>query len=204
MERLGADVIVSFKGDGAKTELLKGLEQWTTKTGWSPTRVFTRFVPTRNADRVSPVLHEGDASLSWKTTVTEAGIRYRLDIAAGYSHGLFLDQRLNRARLQSFKPKRVLNTFAYTCSFSLVAALAGAETLSVDLSRKSLDRGRHNFELNGVDPARHRFVADDALELLPKLADQGESLMPSSSTRRLFPAAVTDAAGGSWTTSNTC
>ncbi|MGB0581126.1 MAG: class I SAM-dependent methyltransferase [Limisphaerales bacterium] len=175
VERLGEDVIVSFKSDDAKTELLKGLKLWTSKTDWSPTRVFTRFMPTRNAERVSPILHEGDASLSLKTTVTEAGIRYRLDIAAGYSHGLFLDQRLNRARLQNLQPKRVLNTFAYTCSFSVVAALAGAETVSVDLSRKSLDRGRHNFELNDLDPARHRFEADDTLELLPQLASQHES-----------------------------
>lgn len=175
MERLGEDVIVSFKGDDAKAELLDGLDHWTKKAGWSPTRIFTRFMPTRNAERVSPELHEGDASLPWKTTVTEAGIRYRLDIAAGYSHGLFLDQRLNRERLAGIKPKRVLNTFAYTCSFSVVAALAGAETVSVDLSRKSLGRGRHNFELNGLDPAKHRFVADDTLELLPKLAIQEES-----------------------------
>ena len=175
VERLGTDVIVSHKGDDAKAELLEGLARWTAKTGWSPTRTFTRFMPTRNAERVSPVLHEGDASSSWKTTVTEAGVRYRLDIAAGYSHGLFLDQRMNRARLQSLRPKRVLNTFAYTCSFSVVAALAGAETLSVDLSRKSLDRGRHNFELNDLDPKGHRFVAADALELMPKLAMQRES-----------------------------
>ncbi len=174
VERLGEDVIISFKGDGAKAELLDGLGKWTKKAGWSPTRVFTRFMPTRNAERVSPELHEGDASLPWKTTVMEAGIRYRLDIAAGYSHGLFLDQRLNRERLAELEPKRVLNTFAYTCSFSVVAALAGAETLSVDLSRKSLDRGRHNFELNGVDPKGHQFVADDALGLMPKLAMQGE------------------------------
>ena len=60
------------------------------------------------------------------------------------------------------------------CSFSVVAALTGAETLSVDLSRKSLDRGRQNFALNGIDEAKHRFTADDALELLPRLEQRGE------------------------------
>jgi 23S rRNA (cytosine1962-C5)-methyltransferase len=69
----------------------------------------------------------------------------------------------------------LLNTFAYTCSFSVVAALAGAETLSVDLSKKSLDRGRANFTLNGIDPAAgHRFIADDVLDVLPRIARRGE------------------------------
>jgi len=107
--------------------------------------------------------------------VRENGVRYALDFAAGYSAGLFLDQRMNRTALRNFAPKRMLNTFAYTCAFSVVAALAGAETVSVDLSRKSLDRGRANFALNGLGAdARHKFIADDVLEMLPRLARRGE------------------------------
>jgi 23S rRNA (cytosine1962-C5)-methyltransferase len=70
--------------------------------------------------------------------------------------------------------KRLLNTFAYTCSFSVVAALAGAETVSVDLSRKSLDRGRENFTLNALTTDEHQFIADDVLDVLPRLARRGE------------------------------
>jgi 23S rRNA (cytosine1962-C5)-methyltransferase len=73
------------------------------------------------------------------------------------------------------KPKRLLNTFAYTCSFSVVAALAGAETVSVDLSRRSLTRGEENFQRNALDPkAGHRFIADDVLAVLPRLGRRGE------------------------------
>jgi 23S rRNA (cytosine1962-C5)-methyltransferase len=68
----------------------------------------------------------------------------------------------------------MLNCFAYTCSFSVVAALAGAETLSVDLSKKSLNRGRDNFMLNRLATDRHRFMADDVLSVLPRLARKGE------------------------------
>ena len=96
-------------------------------------------------------------------------MRYEIDMAAGYSHGLFLDQRLNRAKLRALKPKRLLNTFAYTCSFTVVAALAGAETVSIDLSRKSLERGRRNLRLNGLPETGHRFLAEDTLEMLPRL-----------------------------------
>ncbi len=174
VERLGDDVIISYKSDAARDELAAGLEAWSLQSGWQATRVFHRFLPLKNADRISPVLHSGDAALPLTTVVTEAGIRYGLDIGASYSHGLFLDQRLNRAKLRALKPKRLLNTFAYTCSFSTVAALVGAETVSVDLSRKSLDRGRHNLTLNGVAETKHRFMAEDAAELLPQLAASGE------------------------------
>ena len=48
--------------------------------------------------------------------------------------------------------KRVLNLFAYTCSFS-VAALDGGAThvVNVDMSRSALDWGRENHRLNGQD-----------------------------------------------------
>ena len=169
VERLGDDVLISYKGEAALDELLAGWASQSAAIGWAPARVFTRFLPLKNAERVPAVLHAGDASLPLTWVVTEAGVRYEIDMAAGYSHGLFLDQRLNRAKLRALKPRRVLNTFAYTCSFSVVAALAGAETLSVDLSRKSLDRGRRNLKLNGLAENGHRFLVDDALELLPRL-----------------------------------
>lgn len=173
-ERLGDDVMISYKNEAALDAMLIGLAAQSADSGWTATRVFKRFMPIQNADRISPVLHSGDASLPLTTVVTEAGIRYGIDMGAGYSHGLFLDQRLNRAKLRFLKPKRVLNTFAYTCSFTVVAALAGAETLSVDLSRKSLDRGRHNLEINGIAEKGHRFMAEDTLEILPRLDPRKE------------------------------
>jgi 23S rRNA (cytosine1962-C5)-methyltransferase len=160
-------VMISHKNDASLHDMITGLEKWSAESGFVPARIFTRFLPLRNQERVSPVLHSGDASLPLTTVVTEAEVRYGLDFAAGYSHGLFLDQRANRAKVRALRPKRMLNTFAYTCSFSVVAAMEGAETLSVDLSRKSLDRGRQNFALNGIAETGHRFVADDILELLP-------------------------------------
>lgn len=46
--------------------------------------------------------------------------------------------------------------------------------MSVDLSRKSLDRGRENFTLNGLSLDGHRFLADDTLDVLPRLERRGE------------------------------
>jgi 23S rRNA (cytosine1962-C5)-methyltransferase len=68
----------------------------------------------------------------------------------------------------------LLNCFAYTCSFSVGAACSGATTLNIDLSKKSLARGRENFALNCLPTIEHRFIADDVREVLPRLARKGE------------------------------
>lgn len=175
IERLGADALICFKSDPARDELSSALATWSQEAGWQPKRVFGKFLPRQNEDRISPTLLSGDPGLPSTAVVQEAGTRYSLDFSAGYSHGLFLDQRANRAFLRRIGPKKLLNTFAYTCSFSVVAALSGAETLSVDLSKKSLDRGRENFALNEIEiGAGHRFIADDVLEVLPRLARRGD------------------------------
>ena len=175
VERLGPDVLISYQTDAARDAARAGLRAWETRAGFRSGRVFGRFLPRRNADRVSPVLLDGDPAAPLRTVVTERGVAYGIDFGTGYSSGLFLDQRANRAFVHRRAPRRVLNTFSYTCSFSVVAALAGALTLSIDLSRKSLDRGRHNFELNALSLEGHRFLADDVLDVLPRLERRGET-----------------------------
>ena len=120
-------------------------------------------------------------------TVRENGLQFELSFNEGYSVGLFLDQRDNRRRLLTghiaadfplFNSKletrnsklQVLNTFAYTCGFSVCAARAGARTSSLDLSKKYLEWGRRNFQLNGLDPTQHNFLQGDAFEWLRRLA----------------------------------
>ena len=171
----GDDVLLSYKTDPGRESALADIDSRCAEYPFEPLRIFGKYLPQHAAERDVPMLLRGDKSGSLETEVKEAGVRYGLDFAGGYSAGLFVDQRANRARLRAWKPKRVLNTFAYTCSFSVVAALSGAETVSVDLSRRSLTRGEGNFLRNGLDPkAEHRFIADDVLAVLPRLARRGE------------------------------
>ncbi len=175
VERFGADALISYKTDAAREQLRAELEEWSRDSSVAFVRVFSRFLPKRNAERVAPQLLRGDAAQPLERTVLERGVSYAIDFGAGYSAGLFLDQRENRQFVRRLAPRRTLNCFAYTCSFSVVAALGGGETLSIDLSRKSLDRGRDNFALNRLATDQQRFLADDVLRVLPRLARRGET-----------------------------
>ena len=75
--------------------------------------------------------------------VREYDLHLRIRPYAGYSVGLFLEHRENRRRIRELAVGRdVLNTFAYTCAFSVAAALGkAASTTNVDVSRKYLDWG---------------------------------------------------------------
>ena len=65
--------------------------------------------------------------------------------------------------------------FAYTCGFSVCAAQAGARVTSLDLSKKYLDWGKPNFEINGLDPSQHDFIFGDAFEWFRRLSKKGRS-----------------------------
>ena len=175
LERFGSDLLLSYQAEPDGERALVELDSRCAAYNFQPRRVFGKHLPHQASERSAPALLRGDAVLPMETEVREAGVRFGLDFAGGYSAGLFIDQRENRARLREFRPRRLLNTFAYTCSFSVIGALSGAETMSIDLSRRSLVRGEENFQRNGLDPkAGHKFIADDVLAVLPRLARRGE------------------------------
>lgn len=173
-ERFGADVLISFRSDAARDRLVAELQPWATSTNFQLNRVFGRFLPRKNEERERPTLLQGSAGQSLQTIANENRLKFGIDFDAGYSVGLFVDQRENRRLVRRAKPKKVLNCFAYTCSFSVAAASVGAQTVSVDLSKKSLERGRQNFALNELSTEGHQFMADDVRPVLQRLARRGE------------------------------
>jgi 23S rRNA (cytosine1962-C5)-methyltransferase len=159
-------------------------------------KTLTRQVRRTTPAQASPQLVAGEAAPE-RFMIRENGVQFEMSFAEGYSAGLFLDQRDNRRRFLTghvasdfplFKseirnPKsEILNAFAYTCGFSLCAALAGATTTSLDLSKKNLDWGKRNFALNGLEPARHDFIYGDVFDWLRRLAKK----------RRTFDVVVLD------------
>lgn len=174
VERFGSDLLISFKTVLARQQLLEKVQTWTPSCGIQVRRVFARFISRKNEQREPPRLIIGDPSESLQTIVSEWHLKFGIDFGAGYSPGLFLDQRENRRYVRHIAPKHLLNCFAYTCSFSVCAACSSASTFNIDLSKKYLARGRENFVLNNLSTVDHRFIADDVRSVLPRLARRGE------------------------------
>ena len=107
--------------------------------------------------------------------IKENGLLFEVSLQAGYSQGIFLDQRENRALvLARAQPgQRLLNTFSYTGAFSIAAARKGAITTSLDLSNTYLAWAKRNFRANGLDPDKHFFCLGDALSWMRRFAKQG-------------------------------
>ena len=134
-------------------------------------------------ERTTPRWVRGE-TVADRQPIRENGVTYLINFGEGLATGIFLDQRENRRRLltgqlgglpRPVRGQRVLNCFAYTCSFSVAAAKAGAITTSVDLSRNYLEWGKENFQANSLDLAGHDFVYGDVFEWLKRFAKRGQT-----------------------------
>lgn len=106
--------------------------------------------------------------------VLEAGLQYHLDFK-GLHTGLFLDMAVARRWVAARSAgRRVLNLFAHTCAFSVVAIDAGAEHVTnLDMNRPALERGRKNHHLNHLDISRVKFLAHNLFHSWGKLKRLG-------------------------------
>lgn len=102
--------------------------------------------------------------------VSEAGLKFEVDLHSYLDTGLFLDHRETRALVrQRAQGKRMLNLFAYTGSFSVYAAAGGAlATTSVDLSNTYQAWTKRNLELNGYRGDDHHLERADVFEYLDR------------------------------------
>lgn len=109
--------------------------------------------------------------------VQEAGTRFRVQVLKGQNHGLFLDMAEGRRWVRDWAAahpgQKVLNLFAYTCAFSVVARQAGARSVSnVDMSAAALTTGQQNHQLNGITDGA-QFMAHDLFKSWGKLTRGG-------------------------------
>lgn len=112
--------------------------------------------------------YEKQEQLNWTTIVNEYDAQFEVNLTDYLDAGLFLDHRWVRRELaKNSKGKSVLNLFAYTCTASVHAALAGAkEVISVDLSRTYLEWGTRNFALNNLRQAEFQMIQADCVQWL--------------------------------------
>ncbi|MEZ5405029.1 MAG: class I SAM-dependent methyltransferase [Verrucomicrobiia bacterium] len=175
IERWNEYLLISYYETNFRNQIIPKIKSWASHMAFPYSRLWGRHLTHQATEKNLPELIEGKPPSTFLTTVQERSINFQIDFHAGYSLGLFLDQRNNRNFVQQQKPKKLLNCFAYTGSFSVMAALGGGETLSIDLSQKSLLRAKENFRLNQLDPSHHRFWTEDVRESLPKLQRRKET-----------------------------
>ncbi|MBI4618145.1 MAG: class I SAM-dependent rRNA methyltransferase [Planctomycetes bacterium] len=108
--------------------------------------------------------------------VREEGVPFEVHLPGALNVGLFTDMREIRRRFGALSRDRtVLNLFAYTGSFSVVAAKSGASTTNIDLSSGALGWAEDNFRLSGLDPKEHEFAVQDALHFLKGASRRGRT-----------------------------
>lgn len=106
--------------------------------------------------------------------VSEQGARYRVHVMRGQNHGLFLDMANGRDWLRRHAlHENVLNLFAYTCAFSVVALQGGAaQVVNLDMSPGALAIGQQNHRLNDLPP-KARFLGHDIFKTWGKISRMG-------------------------------
>jgi len=109
--------------------------------------------------------------------VTEQGARFQVHVLKGQNHGLFLDMAEGRRWVRELAQKqhqlKVLNLFAYTCAFSVVALQAGAkQVVNVDMSHGAMAIGQQNHQLNALSHGAS-FLAHDIFKTWGKINRSG-------------------------------
>src|SRR3569623_859528 len=131
--------------------------------------------------------------------VPQEGEHVGVDVLHGQKGGLFLDQRDNRARVETMAAGlRVLNLFGYTGGFSVYAARGGARaTTTVDVAPGAIAAAARNFARTGFAPDAHACVTADVFAFLRDAVQQKRtwelviSDPPSfAPCRRALPAAI--------------
>ena len=100
---------------------------------------------------------------------------FNLHLAQHQNAGFFLDMESGRQWIEQHAAgKRMLNLFAYTCAFSVVAIAAGAEkVINVDMSSAALNLGRANHQLNNIAKDKSEFVAENILKSWSRVKKPG-------------------------------
>ncbi len=152
------------------------------------------------AERRAPPRHDGQLVfselagmvLSAPVIFSENGIRFEADVVRGQKTGFFLDQRENRAEVETLsRGRKVLNAFSFSGGFSVYAARGGARSVTdLDISTHALESAKRNVALNqnfpGVAACRHETVQADTFEWLPTGTEQFDLIVldPPSLAKR--------------------
>ncbi|MCH7812553.1 MAG: class I SAM-dependent methyltransferase [Planctomycetes bacterium] len=164
------------------TDRVRRIARWYSRLLDVPAVYGKRFVRNRSGAEADPARHYDPNPLLGESCpaeilIDENGLRLAVRPYDGFSTGLFLDGRDTRRRVRELAAGgRVLNAFAYTCGFSVAAAIGqAAQTVSVDISAKALEWGRRNFEINHLPLDDHQFIRSEQFEYFNRARRQGRT-----------------------------
>jgi 23S rRNA (cytosine1962-C5)-methyltransferase len=109
-----------------------------------------------------------------KHKITDAGLKFEVDLAEGQKTGFFIDQRDTRHLLETLSSgKECLDMFCHTGALSLALAKGGAKSvLGMDESEDALALAAKNAKANKLAA---KFEAGDAFKVLRSMADARKS-----------------------------
>ena len=161
VDRYGDVLVVQFLSEGAehwRETILDLLEE-----RLSPTTIWERSdaeIRTKEGLELRAGLARGEEPPEL-VEIEENGLVWKVDVRNGHKTGFYLDQRRNRAAfaehlrrhvLPANPAPKVLNGFAYTGGFGIVALQEGvAQVTHVEASKDCLELCRVNAEANGLD-----------------------------------------------------
>lgn len=109
------------------------------------------------------------------TFAFEDHLKFTLNFLNSQNIGFFPDMKRGRTFVrENAQGKKVLNLFAYTCSFSVAAILGGAQkVVNVDMNKGVLSTGRENHRINGADTKKVEFMPYNILKSWSRIRKGG-------------------------------
>lgn len=160
---------VLFYADEQEEKIVSMLRDFYIATGkWEALVIQQRYLPS------SPtILIEG--TFPAETYAIENGLKYHVNFQSAQNIGFFPDMKIGREFIRDHaQGKNVLNLFSYTCSFSVVALHAGAQSVdNVDMNKNVLSIGRENHRLNALDTKKVEFMPYNILKSWSRIRKSG-------------------------------
>ena len=135
------------------------------------------------ADRTQSMSSPDSDMTAPKPSATATGaLTFHLKPFSFKHTGLFPEQAVNwdwffdliqKAKLTSDKPLKILNLFAYTGGATLAAAAAGASVTHVDASKGMVSWAKENAASSGLGDAPIRWLVDDCVKFVEREIRRG-------------------------------
>jgi len=137
-----------------------------------PVRLIGGAVKTPDGSEPLPIQFRDESAPAGSLVTMEGGAALKLELEGVLNPGLDMNQRDNRTTLRQHIATRgagpLVNCFSYTGAFSVAAARAGCDTVSVDVSKRYLTWEGENQTLNGT-VSKSRRIPEDSGTFLRRL-----------------------------------